>query len=713
MSAPLFISSEKLREASERYNSWKDEPVPQKRPSREELIPFKSLEISEPELSAEADPLVLATDQRRIDMLNAVSKEPPRFAYDRAIGKNDAVYSNFIELIAEAKRKTGRIVIKDSGKAIGYATGFMVSENLMLTNWHVFNTKADVRDSEIQFFYEYDTQGVPTKPLVFRLDPAVFFHADKRLDYCFVAVKPFDTTGSVPLTSIGYIFLEETIGKLGNEGEESLNIIHHPEGDYKQLSIRENLLQKKLTDFLWYKTDTAQGSSGAAVFNDQWQVVALHHMGVPKMLGELFVDKDGNPFGEEDGLVDISRVVWEANEGVRISSILKDLFTIYPNSAVTNKLKIYPRATSQLPAVPIENKTGAPVSSPDTIQISLPASVVPAGGTFTISLGGQGVSPISGQQALNGSAHDLLEYKKLEDEMDYSTCRGYQSNFLGMDIKLPKPKTKLKKFIAKIKNSNSTELKYHHYSVLFHSVRMMPAISAINVDSDPLKRKDYTKRDDKWLKDNRLSYDIQLGDDFYAKSGFDRGHMSRREDANWGNTAEDALRFANLTCLYTNACPQVGDLNRSNLSGLWGILEQVVLEKGASKETGNLGRISVFNGPIFRSDDPVFRGVQVPLDFFKVILWLDDEQQLKATAFKLSQENLVDDIDFFHEAIDVHLNPVFKEYQVGIKWLSAVTELNFAPLEKFDTFAGQGPVPLKTVEQLHESIEQAKKLSSR
>jgi endonuclease G len=165
--------------------------------------------------------------------------------------------------------------------------------------------------------------------------------------------------------------------------------------------------------------------------------------------------------------------------------------------------------------------------------------------------------------------------------------------------------------------------------------------------------------------------------------------------------------------LYTNACPQVGDLNRSNMSGLWGILEQVVLEKGASKETGNLGRISVFNGPIFKSDDPVFRGVQVPLDFFKVILWLDDEQQLKATAFKLSQENLVDDIDFFHEAIDVHLNPVFKEYQVSIKWLSAATDLNFAPLEKFDTFAGQSPVPLKTVEQLHESIEQAKKLSSR
>lgn len=37
---------------------------------------------------------------------------------------------------------------------------------------------------------------------------------------------------------------------------------------------------EKPGDFLHYRTDTAPGSSGAPVFNDQWQVVALHRAGV-------------------------------------------------------------------------------------------------------------------------------------------------------------------------------------------------------------------------------------------------------------------------------------------------------------------------------------------------------------------------------------------------------------------------------------------------
>jgi len=262
--------------------------------------------------------------EKRKDMLVALAQEPVDFALERAIGNNDSVYSNFCELILLAKRKVGRIVVLDGNEKEACATGFMVSDRLMLTNWHVFKTKDEVGNSEVQFFYELDVEGHPISPTIFKLAPNDFFYSDENLDYCFVAVEPNDIGGKSDLKSIGYHYLDPKLGKLGEEGKEKLNIIHHPDGDYKQLSIRENTFEKVLENTIWYKTDTAPGSSGSPVFNDQWQVVALHHSGVPKMTADRknYADKDGNPIQLVNGKIDAAKVVWEANEGVRISKVL-------------------------------------------------------------------------------------------------------------------------------------------------------------------------------------------------------------------------------------------------------------------------------------------------------------------------------------------------------------------------------------------------------
>src|SRR4029078_1187244 len=76
-------------------------------------------------------------------------------------------------------------------------------------------------------------------------------------------------------------------------------------------------------DFIHYSTDTDPGSSGSPVFNDQWEVISLHHSGVPK------TDENGN-YLTKDGQIwtnnmDEDQIAWIGNEGVRISSIVKDL----------------------------------------------------------------------------------------------------------------------------------------------------------------------------------------------------------------------------------------------------------------------------------------------------------------------------------------------------------------------------------------------------
>lgn len=46
--------------------------------------------------------------------------------------------------------------------------------------------------------------------------------------------------------------------------------------------------------------------------------------------------------------------------------------------------------------------------------------------------------------------------------------------------------------------------------------------------------------------------------------------------------------------------------------------------------------MSVFGGPVFRNDDRVFRGVKIPREFYKVIIFVE-AGLLKAKAFILTQ----------------------------------------------------------------------------
>jgi endonuclease G len=343
-----------------------------------------------------------------------------------------------------------------------------------------------------------------------------------------------------------------------------------------------------------------------------------------------------------------------------------------------------------------------PMQNQDTndVRIAFPAALIEANGNININISNRGgmsaalPGPAKLQPSLNGGSEqdDLDEVKKLdiENSFDYSDCKGYDPNFLGVKIPLPKPKGKMLKFVAKLKSGNGSILDYYYFSTIHHSVRKMPMISGINVDGDPELRIDTFKRKDVWLRDNRLDYEMQLDDAFYKTSGFDKGHMSRREDADYGTSGELAKKFADLTCIYTNACPQVPELNRSNKKGLWGKLEEVVLEKGADLEKGQFAKISVFNGPIFDDDnDRFFRSVQIPMQFFKIIVWFNEAKKLQATAFKLSQENLVGGIDF--EKLDFDTNAQFKEFQVSLSNLEKLTGLDLSDIKPFDTFKAADP----------------------
>ncbi|HEX6912958.1 MAG TPA: trypsin-like peptidase domain-containing protein, partial [Longimicrobium sp.] len=66
-----------------------------------------------------------------------------------------------------------------------------------------------------------------------------------------------------------------------------VNIIQYPAGGRKRVVVRENQLvvRQQLANgtepVLQYVADTLDSSSGSPVFNDEWNVMALHHSTVP------------------------------------------------------------------------------------------------------------------------------------------------------------------------------------------------------------------------------------------------------------------------------------------------------------------------------------------------------------------------------------------------------------------------------------------------
>lgn len=247
-----------------------------------------------------------------------------QFALERILGKSDLIGVSFLTNGVEAARAIARIQIAEPGSSAiaGYGTGFLVSPRLLLTNNHVLESAAIARGSFAEFDFEQASNGEARPSVRFALDPDTFFVTNRELDYTLVAVRE-TSQGGVALSKYPPLKLISAQGKilLG----ECVNIIQHPNGEPKQLALRENQIVDRLDNFLHYQTDTAPGSSGSPVFNDQWEVVALHHSGVPKRDDQGRLLAIGGALWTES--MGEHRIWWKANEGARISQIVADLRT--------------------------------------------------------------------------------------------------------------------------------------------------------------------------------------------------------------------------------------------------------------------------------------------------------------------------------------------------------------------------------------------------
>ena len=611
---------------------------------------------------------------------------------ERIIGQTrDFQYVSFLEQALYVAKSVARVVTKLGGGRIGYGTGFMVSPSLLITNHHVLPSSDLASQSTVEFNFQRDRLGKDLPVLTLNLEPESFFLNDQSLDFALVAVAP-----SQELRAYGWCPLIKEPGKI--VAGESINIVQHPKGETKQVVIRENRLIDGLDGedlFYHYEADTEPGSSGSPVFNDQWEVVALHHSGIPKKnnTGDL-IGTDGKVWRKGD---DPSRLEWVANEGVRISKLVEFISKASVPTAAMPLMKELldakrpevdegitvrePKPVSPNPPV-IRDDVDYPYVADNhgRITMTIPLQI-------TVSLGNLAVPQTANfrtQSPLIRTDEAATSVVKPDpDDPTYAHRPGYVVDFLGFTVPFPSltNATRLKAYQFKDANGVKTfELKYHHYSVLFNKDRQLAFVAGVNFDPiAPVQLSRESK--DKWYYDPRVTpKELQAGEDLYADNPLDRGHLVRRADSAWGETEEEAQLGNDDTFHFTNCSPQHEITNQGKTQSapaglkLWGQLEKHVATQGKK----NQRKLSIFNGPVFRNSDRVYRGVKLPKEFWKIIAFANDSGKPSVAAFVLSQAELIADLKEEFEVGE------YKTVQVRIKDLESRTGLDFGPFDGWD-----------------------------
>lgn len=219
----------------------------------------------------------------------------------------------------------------------------------------------------------------------------------------------------------------------------------------------------------------------------------------------------------------------------------------------------------------------------------------------------------------------------------YQGYKGYDSNFLDTVVPLPMLTDEQKRNAAK--NSDATDgddptvLPYTHFSIVMNRRRQLAYYTVVNIDGS--QSNDLSRGRDRWYFDPRIAESEQIGEALYRRNALDRGHLVRRLDPVWG---PQASRANDDTFHFTNCSPQHERFNQGQ--DLWQGLENYILNNADARNR----KVTVFTGPVMDEKDPIYKGIRLPLAFWKIIAYVKADGSLATAAYMLEQGKLVEEM---------------------------------------------------------------------
>ncbi|GES30064.1 DNA/RNA non-specific endonuclease [Streptomyces angustmyceticus] len=252
---------------------------------------------------------------------------------------------------------------------------------------------------------------------------------------------------------------------------------------------------------------------------------------------------------------------------------------------------------------------------------------------------------------------------------------GYDPQFLGVPVPLPMPVDPAVETVV---------LPYTHFTVVLRPDRRMAAAAAVCIDGARRPADGPAAEvppEGGWRCDPRLAGDRQAGDAVYRDNSLDKGQLVHPLAPGWGGAAE-ADRARADTFHYPNAAPQADVVNRARQ--VWQGLEKHLLDHAARHDR----RLAVLTGPVLHDSDPPYRGVQVPLRFWKVAAFRRPDGVPAATAYVLDQSpDLIWDAERALAGATPGAPPplgAFRTFQVPVTDVAELTSLDLGPLPAAD-----------------------------
>lgn len=156
------------------------------------------------------------------------------------------------------------------GNAIG--TGVFIANNLLLTCNHIF-TKTQVKQAWARFDYKSENNNSDRN--LFELDTNFILNRNQP-DFALLKIKDRVQRKSISIDENSIL----------DSGEE-IRIIHHPQGKPVLISNLGEIIQVG-EDYIDHNLQTDDGSSGAPIFNNQWELIAIHQ-------GNVGISRDFEP----------------------------------------------------------------------------------------------------------------------------------------------------------------------------------------------------------------------------------------------------------------------------------------------------------------------------------------------------------------------------------------------------------------------------------